>query len=412
MLKLNLRVISMTFRISTAILVAAFLLPACQSSSNAKQSRRVSKGESAGEGLQVDDKGKGKGEGDALPGAAGDALPTGVGEQGGGVIVTSDVVTVVEATGGKPTGGKPTGGADDGDEDGKPVGDDDNVGKPNQNPNQNPNPGQLGPDDVIDEPDVVVEIPLGACVYLDESKPEFTIAKDQFGPALPPIAVPSRLIAGDLQADGSTYIGFFKLYQRQAEWMLEWDGRAGRIPHEYTLVVVGGRDENCTAYLRHVEQEPRTLNGCFDQNTRLRMADGKDMVIAAISAGDLVWNPATKKPAKVVEVVKGLEHKAMYEIGFAGKKVLVTDTHPMPVASGLKRADQVTTADYLYDENGVIHRVTLVEKAKDTGKELVVNVRLEGSGSNADHFVLADGVVAGDLHLQRKLAGAKVAATK
>jgi hypothetical protein len=263
-----------------------------------------------------------------------------------------------------------------------------------------------------DEPEVVVELPKPKCIYNDPAAPNFVVLKDAFGPNLPPIDVPRAAIDGDLQNDNETFIGNFTAFLYPGnQWRLDWDGWAGRIPHDYTMVVVDAGDNGCTAYLKFVKQEPRTLNGCFDIATKVRMADGKDQVIALISKGDFIYNPATRRPAKVVEVVKGPEaDKAMYEIAFAGRKVLVTETHPMPVMGALKQAKAVTTADYMYDEMGIIHRVEAVKALPLNAKQVVINLRLEaGQNGDADHMILANGIVAGDLFLQQRLAGPQTA---
>ncbi len=288
-------------------------------------------------------------------------------------------------------------------------------GKDGNDPGQNP--GQTPPQSKppMEDPEVVVELPAGKCPYLDPAAPAFVIAANQFGQNLPPIAVPSANIQGELQADGETYISAFTLYQLgkdSAQFSLTWDGKAGRIPNDYTLVVVGASNDKCTAFLKLVKQEPRTLNGCFDLATKIRMADGKDRVIAAISKGDMVLNPITKQAVKVAEVVKGEEKNPMWDIGFGGSHMVITEKHPVPTKAGLKMAKDVTAADYIYDHNGIIHRVTTAKALPVKRGQIVVNVRLDSGSANADHMIVAGGVLSGDLYLQRKLAGANTAATK
>lgn len=318
-------------------------------------------------------------------------------------------------------GDEPTKG-DDGDEEEPVKGDDGDVdagddGKDDDEDDQDdlPPPGKGDPGqtpvqtkpDPIDEPDVVVELPAEACPYFDPDQPTFVIKKDQFAAGLPPMDVPSTHIQGDLQADNETYIGAFSLFLNpNALWTLTWDGKAGRVPHDYTLVVVGASNDKCTAYLKFVKQNPRTLNGCFASDTMIRMANGKDQMIAGITAGDMVLNPVTKKATRVAEVIKGPETKPMWKVGFGGREMIITELHPVPVKGGLKQAKDVTTADYIYDDNGIIHRVTSAEALPVKPNTIVYNVRLEGSTTvTAEHMVLANGLVSGDLFLQRKMAG-------
>jgi hypothetical protein len=297
--------------------------------------------------------------------------------------------------------------------------DDDQEKDDKQNPAQNP--GQMPTDKPKDDDKTPVdvppvELPKKSCAYFDPTMPEYILKKDQFGPNLPPIDVPSDLIKGELQADDATFIGEFTVYQERngsTNWMTKWDGKTGRIPHDYTMVVVNSTNDSCTAYVRFVKQEPRTNNGCFAQHTRIRMFDGTDQVIAMLNVGDMVLNPVTKQAQKILEVRKGKENKAMYEISFAGSKVMVTDTHPMAVKGGIKMAKEITDADYMFDEKGVIHKVLAAKKLAVNPNQVVVNIRLESkSGDPMQHMVLADGIVSGDLYLQRKMENPAQTAAK
>lgn len=314
-----------------------------------------------------------------------------------------------EETDTDPQAGK----GDDGDDVGIPVDNDDDYGKgggeggnPNQTPGQTPDD-----EDVVEEEpedDVVVDLPEEACVYNDPEHPEFTIPADQFGPGLPPIAIPSSKLGGMIQADGETYIGSFSIFNkggRPARWALEWDGRAGRVPHHYTLVVTKTVNAQCTAYLSHVAHDPRTRNGCFDQNTKIRMADGQDKVLALINVGDRVWNPILKESFAVKRVVKGPESdKPMYDIGFAGKVVRMTQNHPVPTAAGLKTAKDITLQDKILDASGSYHQVAVAKKLPLNKDQVVINLSLDTNRTDADaHMVLSEGIITGDLFLQERL---------
>jgi hypothetical protein len=247
-----------------------------------------------------------------------------------------------------------------------------------------------------------------SCPYFDAGHPSFTLAANQFGAQLPPIAVPSTKIAGEMQADGQTWIGAFTLYlyPNNIGFRLNWDGQAGRVPYDYTLVVVDSGSGVCTAYARYVKREPRTLNGCFAQGTKLRLADGTDHVISDIHVGDRLMNPVNGRAMRVAEMISGEERAPLYEIAYAGHRMLVTSLHPVPVRGGLKQARTVTTDDYVYDANGVIHRVLAARALPETAGRTVVNVRLDTDSSlAADHMVVAGGVLSGDLFLQRRLSG-------
>lgn len=305
----------------------------------------------------------------------------------------------------------PGGKGNDNDDDGK--GKTDTVQNPGQNPGQKPN-DPVDDDKPVDVPPV--HLPKKACVYFDPDMPEFFLKKDQFGANLPPVDVASHLIKGEVQADDATYIGEFTVFQEKRNspnFMAKWDGKTGRIPHDYTMVVVNSADDSCTAYVRFVKQEPRTNNGCFAQHTKIKMFDGTDRVIALINVGDVILNPVTKMGQKVAEVRKGKEAKAMYKLAFGGTTVTVTETHPMPVKGGIKMAKDVTDSDYMFDANGVIHRVSMAKKLPVNPDQIVLNIRLESESADPmQHMVLAEGIVSGDLFLQRKMENPAATAAK
>ena len=92
---------------------------------------------------------------------------------------------------------------------------------------------------------------------------------------------------------------------------------------------------------------------------------------------------------------------------------MVTDSHPLAVKGGIKMAKDVTEADYMFDDKGVIHKVTTAKKLAVNPNQVVVNIRLESkSGDPMQHMVLADGIVSGDLYLQRKMENPAQTAAK
>jgi hypothetical protein len=146
----------------------------------------------------------------------------------------------------------------------------------------------------------------------------------------------------------------------------------------------------------------RNHDGCFDESTHIRMADGTDKRITDLKKGDQVFNPATGRPATISKLVAGPEFKPLLHVSVDGRLVKVTQTHPFMTRKGwvqarhLKKGDEVRTA-----RNGYLP-VSQMEWG-ETGR-LVVNLALEGSADQPElHYVLADGVVTGDLVIQNLL---------
>ncbi|NBO38399.1 hypothetical protein EBU99_07425 [bacterium] len=146
----------------------------------------------------------------------------------------------------------------------------------------------------------------------------------------------------------------------------------------------------------------RNHDGCFDITTSVKMADGSLRRVDALKLGELVHNPITKTPARIAKLTIGPENKPLIHVTIGNAKVKVTDSHPFMskrgwvVAKDLKLNDQVLSAD------GSYKRVGLIEIG-ESGR-MVANLALEGPADQSDlHYVLADGVVTGDLVIQNML---------
>lgn len=147
--------------------------------------------------------------------------------------------------------------------------------------------------------------------------------------------------------------------------------------------------------------------GCFEEKTKITMADGSEKLASDIRSGDMVWNPKTQKGQMIKKVIAGPEQWPLLEVKSAGKSVIVTGEHPFLTKDGLKPAFQLTAADVLVEgsEEIQIEAVTTQERAAGEAAPNVWNFELLGSSDNEDHYVLANGVMTGDLYLQQKLGG-------
>ncbi|NBX16228.1 MAG: hypothetical protein EBR09_02565 [Proteobacteria bacterium] len=147
----------------------------------------------------------------------------------------------------------------------------------------------------------------------------------------------------------------------------------------------------------------RNNDGCFDELTKVRMADGSDRVMTQLRKGDLVHNPVTGKPAKIVKLTIGPEEKALYQVTVGGLMVRVTDSHPFMTRRGWVTAKYLTLSDAVLSAGRKflpVDKITLGERGRT-----VVNLALEGPANSADlHYVLADGVVTGDLVIQNMIS--------
>ena len=149
----------------------------------------------------------------------------------------------------------------------------------------------------------------------------------------------------------------------------------------------------------------RGPEGCFVPETKILMANGLEKAISEVRAGDKVWNPALKKALTVEEVVKGPEKDELYVLGFSGKLVTVTKKHPFVTKSGAKQARDLTLNDEVQDSKGEFHKLEVLRKKAADKNQEVWNLVISADKSEADaHLIVADGVAAGDLKLQRDLA--------
>lgn len=135
------------------------------------------------------------------------------------------------------------------------------------------------------------------------------------------------------------------------------------------------------------------------------MGDGSERMASEIRQGDLLWNPMTKKTQAVRNVVVGPENPLLYHLTIAGKKLKVTVDHPFLTLDGLKPAHKLSVGDIILDAG----QESLVEAIEREDRELgakapdVWNFELEGSSAPEEHYVLANGVMTGDLFLQIQL---------
>ena len=146
----------------------------------------------------------------------------------------------------------------------------------------------------------------------------------------------------------------------------------------------------------------RNNDGCFDSQTKIRMADGSDRLITDLEKGEFVFNPVTQKPAKIVKLTIGPENKPLLNISVGQSTVRVTDSHPFMTKRGWTAARDIRKGELVLTSQGQFTPVTGITLG--AAGRIVVNLALEGPANEFEkHYVLADGVVTGDLVIQNML---------
>ncbi|WP_141731641.1 Hint domain-containing protein [Oligoflexus tunisiensis] len=145
--------------------------------------------------------------------------------------------------------------------------------------------------------------------------------------------------------------------------------------------------------------------GCFAEETMITLGDGKTQKrITELTERDLVWNPITRRAQAITRMTRGPEKVPMLDIQIEGKTVRVTGTHPFPTQQGPKAAFELQEGDRVRTEKGTLGVIQKIASAPVEGKAPVVwNLELEAGDDLRDHYVLANGVVTGDLYIQTRL---------
>lgn len=177
---------------------------------------------------------------------------------------------------------------------------------------------------------------------------------------------------------------------------------------------------NCTMGLptgKHYEC--RNNNGCFAKGTPILMADGKYKAIERLIQGELVLNPVTLAPAKVVSVIVGPQQKPMFKIYYdnEGKEETLTATynHPFVGRQGFVRAEELKKGDHILLESMQYAPIKRIVSIPVDSGNLVYNLTLEedelskfisgtfkANQSLKNHMFTANGVVTGDYYIQSK----------
>ncbi len=141
-------------------------------------------------------------------------------------------------------------------------------------------------------------------------------------------------------------------------------------------------------------------DGCFARDTKIKTKNRGDVAIDLLMPNEALVL-ADGRSAKIKRIVAGPERLPLVVFEtVSGQKIRVTSTHPMQSNKGIKAAEDISIGDQLILENG--SSVALKKVTRQAYSDQVYNVELEGA-SEADHLVIANGLVSGDLHIQNNL---------
>lgn len=145
--------------------------------------------------------------------------------------------------------------------------------------------------------------------------------------------------------------------------------------------------------------------GCLTGDTKILLGDGKtEKRIDEMNQWDRAWNPILKKSFAVRKYTAGPENKPLIQLTVTGQSIQATTDHPFLTTMGLKPASAISVGDKIRRGEGW-EPVTAVTQIPVPDKAPTVwNLELEGPDDDLDsHYVVANGIVTGDLLIQNKL---------
>lgn len=155
----------------------------------------------------------------------------------------------------------------------------------------------------------------------------------------------------------------------------------------------------------------RDMQGCFVEGTQICLADERYVAVETLLPGEPNVMRPDGTPSPLLGGRAGLEeHQVIFFLTDHGHDLGVTQSHPMVVRRegqlSVVAALDVVVEDELLAFNPVDRRffATVVEVERRDYGGLVYNIEIGGSGDPNSHFIVANGIVTGDLYLQQRLA--------
>ncbi|RYZ91519.1 MAG: hypothetical protein EOP04_00195 [Proteobacteria bacterium] len=145
--------------------------------------------------------------------------------------------------------------------------------------------------------------------------------------------------------------------------------------------------------------------GCFAENTQILFADGSIKPASAVRSGDWLWNPRLNQAQQVARVVAGPEQLPLVTVTAGGNEVVVTGEHPFLTSRGLVKAIDLKLGEILVsgEQKVLVERIDFEKISIGQKAPIVWNFELVGTENEDEHYVSANGVMTGDLYLQKRL---------
>lgn len=148
----------------------------------------------------------------------------------------------------------------------------------------------------------------------------------------------------------------------------------------------------------------RTVDGCLPPGTRVVMSDRSTKAVEDIRAGDRIWNPLLKRSFKVMTISQGPERSDLIVVVAGRKRLRMTLEHPVLTSRGIKQAKDLVRGDTLTDASSTVVSIDSITREPASPGLSVLNFIVERVGSKHDGLLVADGLIVGDLLVQRRLA--------
>ena len=134
------------------------------------------------------------------------------------------------------------------------------------------------------------------------------------------------------------------------------------------------------------------------------MADHSIELVENLSAGDLIWNPILESGVRIRQIIEGPEPEPLIELGYGDTLVSVTQGHPVHTRNGVKTARELMISDEVMDTAGEYHQLAVLRVLPVEPDQLVINFEIDTDSEDPNaHMFVSDGIVTGDLWLQRRL---------
>jgi hypothetical protein len=147
----------------------------------------------------------------------------------------------------------------------------------------------------------------------------------------------------------------------------------------------------------------RGTGGCFAEDTQIQLEDGRSVSVSALRDGDRIWNPVLGKGQAIHKVIAGQESLPLYRVIQNDSVLRVTEAHPFLTPLGIIAAKDLQAGDLIPDTDGRWMPVQSVTRETEGYGRKVWNFEIVSDSPTEDsHMLLANGIITGDLYLQKR----------